>query len=204
MRWRTTLVVLAVLIGTAACSDDPEPEARTAAGVPQSWYATVDKALAEQPDVGSVGILEGSGRCPLREKAVLAGDKVSKLSDHGVVRLGGDTPAILCSWYEDTVVGIEVAHAPDAARYAELVDGSHAIVQTGNRQTEQDVAIDGRTVRVVRVVYPTNPSAGTSLVAYLLDDGSRGRVRLEVGRVQELPGYDERAVAADLLAFVTG
>ena len=151
-----------------------------------------------------MAILESGGRCPLRKKAVLAGDTVSRLSDHGVVRLHGDTPALLCSWYEDTVVDVEVAHAPDAGRYAELVSGSHAVTQPGNRQTEQDVAIDGRTVRVVRIVYPTNPSAGTSLVAYLLDEGSRGRVRLEVGRVQELPGYDERAVAADLLAFVTG
>ena len=204
MRWRTTFVVLAVLLGTAACSDEPETVARTAAGVPQSWYAAVDEALATQPDVGSMAMLESGGRCPLRKKAVLAGDSVSRLSDHGVVRLDGDTPALLCSWYEDTVVSVEVAHAPDAARYAELVSGTHAITQLGNRQTEQDVQVDGRTVRVVRFVFPTNPSAGTSLVAYLLDDGARGRVRLEVGRVQELPGYDERAVAADLLAFVTG
>lgn len=204
MRWRTTVVVLAVLIGTAACSGDDEPVARTAAGVPRSWYAAVDEALAAQPGVGSMAILESGGRCPLRRKAVLAGDTVSRLSDHGVVRLGGDTPALLCSWFEDTVVDIEVAHAPDAARYAELVDGTHAVVQTGNRQTERDVQLDGRTVRVVRFVFPTNPSAGTSLVAYLLDEGDRGRVRLEVGRVQELPGYDERAVAADLLAFVSG
>jgi hypothetical protein len=202
MRWRITLGMLAVLLGTAACSD--EPVARTAAGVPQSWYATVDDALAKQPDVGSMGILESRGRCPLRQKVMLAGKEISYLSDHGVVRLGGDTPAILCSWYEDTVVDLEVAHAPDAARYAELVSGSHARAQVGNRQTEKDVVIDGRTVRVVRFVYPTNPAAGTNLVAYLLDEGSRGRVRLEVNEVQDLNGYDERSVAADLLAYVTG
>ena len=201
MRWRITLGVLAVLLGTAACSD--EPVARTAAGVPESWYGTVDDALAKQPNVGTTGIIE-SGRCPLRQKAVLRGKDVDDSPDHGVVRLGGDTPAVLCSWYDGTVVDIEVAHAPDAARYAELVSGSHAVTQVGNRQTEQDVTVDGRTVRVVRVVYPTNPSAGTSLVAYLLDEGSRGRVRLEVGRVQELTGYDEKSVAADLTAYVTG
>jgi hypothetical protein len=201
MRWRIALGVLAVLLGTAACSD--QPEVRTAAGVPESWYATVDDALAKQPNVGKVGI-EESGRCPLREKVVLAGKKISDSPDHGVVRLGGDTPAVLCSWFKDTVVDIEVAHAPDAARYAELVTGTHAITQPGNRQTEKDVAVDGHTVRVVRFVYPTNPSAGTSLVAFLLDEGARGRVRIEVGRVQEIPGYDEQSVAADLVAYVTG
>jgi hypothetical protein len=202
MRWTVIVAVLAVLTGAAACSD--EPVARTAAGVPQSWYTTVDEALAKQPDVGSVGILQNGGRCPLREKVPLAGKTLSKLSDHGVVRLGGNTPAVLCSWFQDRLVDIEVAHAPDAARYAELVAGTHAVRQPGNEQTEQDVAAGGRTVRVVRIVYPTNPSAGTSLVATLLDEGSRGRVRIEVHRTQLIDGYDERSVATDLLAFLDG
>lgn len=201
MRWRITLGVLAVLLGTAACSD--EPVARTAAGVPESWYGTVDDALAKQPNVGEVGMVQ-SGRCPLREKVVLAGKKLSDSPDHGVVRLGGDTPAMLCSWFKRTVVDLEVAHAPDAARYAELVTGTHAIVQPGNRQTEKDMVVDGHAVRVVRIVYPTNPSAGTDLVAFLLDEGARGRVRIEVNGIQDIPGYDEQSVAADLVAYVTG
>jgi hypothetical protein len=199
MRWKTAVAVLAVLLGTA-CSD--EPEARTSAGVPQRWYTAVDDALARKPDVGSVGILEDGGRCPLRREVVLAGAKVSHLSDHGVVRLGGDIPALLCSWYEDTVVDIEVAHAPDAGRYTELVAGTHATRQPGNEQTEQDVVVGGRTVRVVRITYPTNPSAGVSLTAALLDESTRGRVRIQVHRTELLDGYDERSVAADLLAFV--
>lgn len=202
MRWRITVAVLAVVTGAAACSD--EPVARTAAGVRQGWYTTVDEALAKQPDVGSVGILQNGGRCPLRRTVVLAGKKMSTLSDHGVVRLGGDTPAVLCSWFEDRVVDIEVAHAPDAARYAELVAGTHAVRQPGNEQTEQDVVVGGRTVRVVRIVYPTNPAAGTSLTATLLDEGVRGRVRIEVHSAHLIHGYDERSIAADLLAFVDG
>lgn len=201
MRWRITLGVLAVLLGTAACSD--EPVARTAAGVPESWYGTVDDALAEQPNIGTVGV-EESGRCPLRREVVLAGKKISDSPDHGVVRLGGDTPAVLCSWFKDTVVDIEVAHAPDAARYAELVSGTHAVTQPGNRQTEKDVVAGGHAVRVVRIVHPTNPAAGTDLVAYLLDEGARGRVRLEVNGIQDIPGYDEQSVAADLVSYLTG
>lgn len=202
MRRMIAVAVLAVLAGMTACSG--EPETRTAAGVPQRWYTTVDEALAEQPNVGSMGILENGGRCPLRDEVVLAGEKVSDVADHGVVRLGGDIPAVLCSWYEDTVVDVEVAHAPDAARYAELVAGSHATEQPGNEQTEQDVVIGGRTVRVVRIVYPTNPTAGVSLTAALLDEGSRGRVRIEVHRTHEIAGYDEQSIAADLLAFLAG
>lgn len=202
MRWRITVGVLAVLLGTAACSGDDEPVARTAAGVPESWYATVDKALAEQPDVGEVAIKE-SGRCPLRRTVVLAGKEISDPLDHGVVRLGGDTPAVLCSWFKNKGVDVEVAHAPDAARYAGLVSGTHAVTQSGNRQTEKDVTVDGRPVRVVRIVYPTNSSAGASLVAYLLDEAARGRVRIEVNVIQDIPGYDEQSVAADLIAFVS-
>ena len=46
---------------------------------------------------------------------------------------------MLCSWFDERTVDIEVAHAPNAAGYAELVAGSHAVDQPGNEQTEQDV-----------------------------------------------------------------
>lgn len=202
MRWTSAVAVLAVLAGSTACSDGPQEH--TAAGVPVRWYTTVDDALAEQPNVGTVAILENGGPCPLRGKVVLDGKKVSKVSDHGVVRLDRTIPALLCSWYEDTVVDVEVAHAPDAERYATLVAGTGAVDQPGNEQTEQDVVIDGRTIRVVRIVYPTNPTAGTTLTATLLDETSRGRVRLEVGRTQEIDGYDEHSVATDLVAYLAG
>ena len=200
MRWRITVAVAAVLLGVAACSD--EPAARTAAGVPERWYTTVDEALAERPDVTSVAQVENRGGCPLRDDAVLDGEKVSTVADDGVVRLRGTIPAVRCSWFDERVVDVEVAHAPDAAGYAELVAGSHAVDQPGNEQTEQDVVVDGRTVRVVRIVHPTNPTAGTSLTAALLDEDSRGRVRIEVHRTHEIDGYDEQAVARDLLAFL--
>jgi hypothetical protein len=202
MRRRTAVLVLAaVLAGPTACSDDPPPD-RTTAGVRSGWYTAVDDALAARPEVTRVAQLETTGRCPLADSVPLAGGTLSDLSDHGVVRLDGTVPALLCSWYEDTVVDVEVAHAADAAGYAELVAGSHATTQPGNRQTERDVAVDGRTVRVVRIDYPTNPSAGTSLVAYLLDEEARGRVRLEVHRTQTLDGYDETTAATDLLTLV--
>jgi hypothetical protein len=200
MRWRIPVAVAAVLLGSAACSD--EPAARTAAGVPERWYATVDDALAERPEVNSVAQLGSDGKCPLSDEAVLDGEKISDVSDHGVVRLRGTIPAVLCSWFDERLVDVEVAHAPDAAGYAELVAGSHAVDQPGNEQTEQDVVLDGRTVRVVRIVYPTNPSAGESLNAALLDEGSRGRVRLQVHRTHLIDGYDEQAIARDLLALV--
>ena len=56
----------------------------------------------------------------------------------------------------------------------------------------------------MRIVYPTNPTAGVSLTAAVLDEDSRGRVRLEVHRVHEIDGYDEQSVATDLLAFLDG
>lgn len=202
MRWKTAVAAAAVLATVAACSD--KPEATTAAGVPERWYTTVDQALADRPDVTAVGQLESGGRCPLRDQVPLDGKKVEDLSDHGVVRLGGDIPAVLCSWYEDTVVEVEVAHAPDAARYDELVAGTHAVDQPGNEQTEQDVTVDGRTIRVVRTVYPTNPSAGTKLSATLLDEPSHGRVRLDVGNTDKLDGYDQHAIATDLIALLAG
>jgi hypothetical protein len=101
-------------------------------------------------------------------------------------------------------ITLEVLAGKQISDSPELVTGTHAITQPGNRQTEKDVVVDGRTVRVVRFVYPTNATAGTSLVAFLLDEGARGRVRIEVNRIQAIAGYDEQSVAADLLAFVSG
>jgi hypothetical protein len=200
MRWTIPVAVAAVLLAGTACSG--EPAARTAVGVPERWYATVDDALAARPEVTAVAQLDNGGRCPLGDEAVLDGRRISDVSDHGVVRLRGTVPAVLCSWYDERVVDVEVAHAPDAAGYAGLAAGSHAVDQPGNEQTEQDVVVDGRTVRVVRIVYPTNPSAGESLSAVLLDEGSRGRVRLQVHRTHLIGGYDAQAIARDLLAFV--
>lgn len=201
---RRIAVAVLLLAGLVGCSGDEPDEARTAAGVPERWYTTVDEQLAGQPDVGSTGIIENGGGCPLRDTIELDGKKVDDTADHGVVRLGGDIPAVLCSWFDDHVVDIEVAHAPDAARYAELEAGTHAVDQPGNQQTEQSVGIDGRTVGVVRIDYPTNPSAGTSYVATVLDEGSRGRVRMEVHGAHEISGYDERAAATDLIAYLFG
>lgn len=109
---------------------------------------------------------------------------------------------MLCSWLDGRVVDVEVAHAPDAAGHADLVAGSHAVDQPGDEQTEQDVVVDGRTVRVVRIGYPTNPSAGESLSATLLDEAAQGRVRLQVHRTHLIDGYDQQAIARDLLALV--
>jgi hypothetical protein len=38
----------------------------------------------------------------------------------------------------------------------------------------------------------------------VLDERSRGRVSLKVDVADRIPGYDEDAVAADLVAFLTG
>ena len=111
---------------------------------------------------------------------------------------------MLCSWYEGTPVEVMVAQAPDADLYAQLVEDTGAVDQRGNEQTEQEVEVDGRAVLVVRTVHPTNPAAGTRLTAAVLDEGSRGRVSLAVDSADEIEGYDEQAVAEDLVAFLDG
>ncbi|MBB3677651.1 hypothetical protein [Modestobacter versicolor] len=202
MRRRTLATTFAVLVGTTACSG--EPEDRTAAGVPERWYTAVEEALADEPGIGSTALVESGGPCPLRDEVTLAGEEVSDVSGHGVVRLGGDVPAVLCEWYEETPVQVVVAQAPDDDLFAELVEGTGAVEQRGNEQTEQEVEVDGRTVVVVRTVFPTNPAAGTRFTAALLDEDARGLVQLEVDSADELDGYDERSAAEDLVAFLDG
>jgi hypothetical protein len=118
------------------------------------------------------------------------------------VRLGGEVPAVLCSWYDGTPVEVTVARAEDDAGYADLVAATGARSQPGNEQTEEEVQVGDRTFLVVRIHYPTNPAAGTDLVAHYFDEDQHGRVTLEVSGAHELDGYDERSVATDLAAFL--
>ena len=196
--------LLALSLGPALAGCGSSDGERTGGGVPERWYAAIDDAVAEQPGVGSVALLENGGPCALRDEITVGGTEFSDVSDHGVVRLGGDVPAVTCSWYEETSVEVMVARADSDALWTAVVADSGATDEQGNEQTETEVEVDGRSYTVVRTEYPTNPAAGPRLVAHLLDEGARGRVSLTVSTERLGDGYDERSAAEDLAAFVAG
>jgi hypothetical protein len=149
--------------------------------------------------------LDNGGPCALGNSITVDGKDVTDVSDHGVVRLGGEIPAMLCSWYEGTPIEVTVARADDDAGYAELVGGTLPVEQSGNEQSGREVVVGARTLQVVRTHYPTNPSAGTDFEAFYLDPALRGRVGLRVSHSGERSAdYDESAVAADLAGFLNG
>lgn len=194
-------VGVALLMGVAGCGDLPVPAIPT--GVPQAWYGEVADALVEQPAVGTVALLDSGGPCALGDSITVDGRQVSDVSEHGVVRLSGGAPALLCSWYEGTPIDVAVAQAPDDDAYAALVDGAGAEQQSGNVQSAREVVVGARTMQVVRTSYPTNPAAGTDFEAFYLDPSARGRVSLRVYQSDDRSsGYDENAVAADLAVFL--
>ena len=200
---RSVAAAVAVLVAAAGCSSGPASVQLT--GIPAAWYSAVTDAIGDQPDVGSVALLESGGPCALGNAISVDGNSVTDVSDHGVVRLDGGVPAVSCSWYEGTPIEVTVARADDDAGYAELVSGTRPRQQTGNQQTGQEVIVGARTLQVVRTQYPTNPSAGTDFEAYYLDPASRGRISLLVNNSSERSaGYDEAAAAADLAGFLNG
>jgi len=207
VRWfpkgaRPTVVAVGILLAAAGCSG---PESVKLTGVPATWYTVITDAISEKPDVGSVGLLNSVGPCPLGNAITVDGQQVTDVSDHGVVRLGGEIPAVLCSWYEGTPIEVTVARADDDAGYADLVTGARPRQQPGNQQTGQEIVVGPRTLQVVRTKYPTNPSAGTDFEAFYLDEATRGRVSLRVSNSSERSaGYDETTVAADLAGFLNG
>ena len=207
MRWNVgragVMVVVVVLTALAGCTSDTTTAQLT--GVPAAWYPAISDAIAEQPDVGSVALLVSGGPCVLGDTITVDGKEVADISDHGVVRLAGDVPAVTCSWYEGTPVEITVARADDDANYAELVAGTRPVAQAGNQQSGQDVAVGARTMQVIRTIYPTNNTAGTDFEAFYLDETSRGRVSLRVSNSEERSAdYNEAAIAADLAGFLDG
>ena len=205
MRWttggRNIGLAVAVLIAAAGCS--PGPASLSLTGVPATWYTAIDDAISDQPNVGSIGLLDIGGPCPLGNTVTVDGKDVTHVLDHGVVRLGGEVPAVLCSWYEGTPIEVTVARAVDDAGYADLVSGNRPVQQLGNQQSGRELVVGGRTLQVIRKEYENNPAAGTDFEAYYLDPASRGRVSLTVSNSSERsPGYDEAAVAADLAGFL--
>lgn len=202
MRWRTAGLAVALWC-VAACSDEPQPATPT--GIPGSWYQAVDAAVADQPDVGAVALMDSGGPCALRDAIDVDGQHVTDILGHGVVRLGGDVPAVSCEWYEGTPVQVTVAQAADDAGYRTLVEGAAAVEQTGNIQTQTDIDIGARTVHVVRTEYPTNPAAGVDFEAFYLDAPAKGRVSLRVsGSDERSATFDEKAAATDLVRFIDG
>lgn len=204
MRWNPACVgvVVVVLTAVAGCSSTTDAQLT---GVPASWYTAISDAIDEQPDVGSIALLESGGPCALGDSITVDGKELTDISDHGVVRLDGEVPAVICSWYEGTPVEITVARAEDDAGYAELVAGTRPVDQSGNEQSGQDVIEGARTLQVVRTRYPTNAAAGTDFEAFYLDPTSKGRVSLRVSHSDERSAdYNEAAVAADLAGFLNG
>ena len=196
-------VVLLLLAAMAGCSSDTPIAEPT--GVPASWYTAIADAIDEQPTVGSMALLDNGGPCALADTITVDGKEIADVADHGVVRLDGDVPAVICSWYEGTPVEITVARADDDAGYAELVAGTRPVDQPGNEQSGQEVVAGARTVQVIRTQYPTNSAAGTDFEAFYLDPASRGRVSLRVSNSDDRSdSYNEAAVAADLAGFLNG
>ena len=196
-------VAAVVLMAAAACS--PGPVTGNSTGVPESWYSAISEAIDDQPDVGSIALLENGGPCPLRDSVTVDGRDVADVSDHGVVRLDGEIPAVSCSWYEGTPIEVTMAKAADDTQYADLVAGTLPVQQAGNEQSGHEVVVGARTLQVVRTVYPSNASAGTDFEAFYLDQSAWGRVSLRVSNSDERSaGYDEAAVAADLAGFLNG
>ncbi|MET0866308.1 MAG: hypothetical protein ABWZ98_18395 [Nakamurella sp.] len=194
-------LLLAVLIAATGCSSNPAAISLT--GVPAPWYTAITDAISEQPEVGAVALMDMGGPCALGNAITVDGKEVAHILDHGVVRLDGDIPAVLCTWYEGTPIEVSVARADDDSGYAELVAGSRPVEQSGNEQSGQEFIVGARTLQVVRTTYPTNPAAGTDFEAFYLDEGSRGRVSLRVSNSDERSaGYNEAAVAADLAGFL--
>lgn len=198
-------IVLAGCSGDADGDDGGATEETTAVGVPTRWYDAVDEALAETPDVGSTAQMDTQTDCPLVDGDLRVGGADMEQNYAGVVRLGGEVPAVVCSFYPPVPVDLIVAQAEDEAVYRELVDSSGAIRQPGNVQTEQELEVGDRTVLVVRTEYPTNPAAGVDYRAHVFDDEARGRVTLEVADGDDRdPDYDEQAIAEDLVALLGG
>lgn len=212
---RATLLLLAGGLALSGCSGgddggngdgggDRGDEQSTASGVPERWYDAVAEAVADEPDVGTTALLDVRTECPLVDEVTIAGAAVEQ-SAAGAVRLGNRIPTAICQFYPPVPVDLLVSQAEDEADYTELVETSGAVRQVGNVQTEEEVEVDGLTVLVVRVEYPTNPAAGVAFRAHFFDDDALGRVTLEVADADERdPGYDEQAAAEDLVALLAG
>lgn len=194
-----TASVLLLGLAVAGCAGDEPQEPAF-----ERFVAGIEEGHERYPDVGTVGRGDRDWRCPLDEEVVVDGETLTPSSLSVTFALLEDgVHEVSCGYDRDEprlLATVRYAVAEDDDAYERLVEGTRAVRQSGNVQTEKLVEVGGRDVVVVRTEFPTNASAGVRYQAYALDEESRSRVTLEVdgsggGRSAD---YDEDDAAHDL------
>lgn len=208
---KAAALTLACLLAVSACSSEaPEGPSQdvtaqpddTATGIPQSWAAAISDGKERYPGIGSTGQGDVKWICPFTETIQVDG-KTMGGSRTTFWKLSDGLFEVECSFYPPTPAGLRFAQAEDDAAYAVLEESTNAFRQQGNEQVQDAVTIGARDYVLVTWTYPTNPAAGTKVVACYLDATTRSRACLEVADSDaRSDDYDAHRAAEDLAAFL--
>lgn len=195
------LVLGALVLGLAGCSDGQEAE--TATAIDPGWYDALDSAVEAEGGVGPIPKLE-RGDCPLGVPEI-AGEAVGGDALVGASAVEGSRRRLVCQWpqpeTELVVVRFEDATALESAREEVAVIGERDLGVSV--QTTEEVTVDGHDFVVRRTVEPANADRTHYYVSFFDDEGL-GMVTLDVaGAPGDLAeGYTSQQAAEDLAALL--
>jgi hypothetical protein len=184
----------AILISGCSSGASSKP-AKPGEVIPAAWYATVDAQFKKADGPSRIPTIDLDAKCAL--------DATVRVSGKGPDGFGsgassvGDTGKRYQCEFSHPSSGLVVAKFTAEADYNEVADSLKARSQLGNKQTEETFTLAGRTIRVVRTVYPTNDTH-IDYEASVVDPANKGYALLSVEASDDLKSsYTSKQAAED-------
>ena len=197
----TVALSAVVLTGCGSSGSSSTPDS-TGAVIPTAWYSTVDEQFEKAGDPGSVPTIDLDADCALDASVQVDGKKPETFGA-GASSVGDTGRRYQCDFRKPSS-HLVVVKFTDEADYTEAADDLKADSQPGNEQTEESFTVNGRTIKVVRIVYPTNDSH-IDYEASVVDPAGKAYAVLDIETTDELKtSYTSRQAADDFSKVLDG
>jgi hypothetical protein len=201
LRLATAAVGFSVLV-ISSCSSSSSKPAKTGEAIPTAWYDTIDQQFAKAGDPSRVPTIDLDAECALDATARVAGNE-PKAFGAGASSVGDTGKRYQCD-FTDPSASLIVGKLTTDADFSDVTDSLKADSQPGNQQTEQTFTLAGRSVRVVRTVYPTNASH-IDYAASVVDPANKGYALLNIETTDDLRStYTSKRAAEDFNRILGG
>ncbi len=197
----TVALSAVVLTGCSGSGSSTTPDS-SGAVIPTSWYGTVDEQFDKAGNPSSVPTIDLDADCALKATVRIDGKGPTAFGS-GASSVGDTGRRYRCDFRKPSS-HLVVAKFTAEADYTDAADSLKADSQPGNTQTEESFVIGGRTIKVVRYVFPTNDTH-IDYEASVVDPANKGYAVLDVEATDELKTtYTARQAAEDFNKVLDG
>ena len=203
LRTATVVAAAGLALATAACgssTSSPEPTSGSGDVIPAAWYATVAEQFEKAGDPSSTPTIDLDADCAFDATVRIAG-KGPRGFGAGASSVGETGRRYQCN-FTDPSSYLIVGTFTEDADFVDVADSLMAVMQAGNEQTEETFTVAGRSIRVVKTVYPTN-STHIDYAASVVDPANKAYALFTVETTRDLKStYTSRQAAEDFTAVL--